>query len=219
MRDLSQIECCRLVDLEFKTLLQHIEKNYWPEEYLESPKGWFATYFPTIGCMPTHFTIMQKWEHAFLDLELLNRTPTWREMNVLKRFYWKHNETVIQIHPKRSEYVNFNKYRLHLWKQHNTNFKLPPIQKVINRFEVPSIYPINSLVKMGSIDNWDYVVIICGKNWATWEEVCEIKKKYFGDDHTALQFHTGNINLDENNKHILTLWDAKDIPLPNKHIV
>ncbi len=219
MRDFKEIECCRLIELEYQNLLQHLKKGYWPEGYFESPKGWFATYFPSVGCVPTHFTVMQGWEHAFLDLELLKRTPTWGEMNILKKFYWENTESVIQIHPKRSEYVNWNEYRLHLWKLHNTDFELPPIQKLLNRFEIPSIYPINPIVKSGKIDGWNYVAIICGKSWTTWEKVCEIKRKCFGEDCTALQFHTGNMSLDENNKHILTLWEAKDIPLPNKHIV
>ena len=221
MRNLTELTAYRLEFIDTMNLLQHLITNTLTEEYMCCKNdGWFQTHFPTLGgSMPTHITELYGWEHAFLDLEYLKRTPTWLEMNVLRKFYWYDSEPVIQIHPKRSEYVNFNHYRLHLWKNSHFDFELPPIEQVLNKFEITSLDCQKPVSKYGKINDWKYVAIICNQRWATWEEVCEIKQEYFEPEETALQFHTGNANLDENSKHILILWDAKNIPLPDKHIV
>lgn len=54
------------------------------------------------------------WEH--LSVSLPDRTPTWEEMCFLKDLFWEPEDTVVQYHPPRSEYVNRAKYCLHLWR-------------------------------------------------------------------------------------------------------
>jgi hypothetical protein len=46
----------------------------------------------------------------------IKRTPTWEEMCLIKDMFWDEEDTVIQYHPAKSEYVNNNEYCLHLWR-------------------------------------------------------------------------------------------------------
>ena len=51
---------------------------------------------------------------------------TGSEMCFVKDLFWDDEETVVQFHPPRSEYVNYHPYCLHLWKQVATKVDLPP---------------------------------------------------------------------------------------------
>lgn len=61
-------------------------------------------------------------EHASVKLKTKNgrsvqRTPTWEEMCIVKDLFWDKEEEVIQIHPKKSQYVNIEEYVLNLWRR------------------------------------------------------------------------------------------------------
>lgn len=64
------------------------------------------------------------WEHVSVSTQ--SRCPTWEEMSMLKDMFWDDSETVVQYHPKKSEYVNNFPYCLHLWKKNDTEYELPP---------------------------------------------------------------------------------------------
>lgn len=64
------------------------------------------------------------WEHVSISLK--HRCPTWEEMCHIKNLFWDECETVVQYHPKKSEYVNRHPFCLHLWKKINSEYELPP---------------------------------------------------------------------------------------------
>lgn len=66
------------------------------------------------------------WEHVSICQK--NRTPDWDEMCMLKDMFWNEDETVIQYHPAKSNYVNNMKNCLHLWK---------PIERFSGKFLIP----------------------------------------------------------------------------------
>lgn len=67
------------------------------------------------------------WEHVSVSVHpSLKRTPTWDEMCYVKDLFWDADETVVQFHPRASEYINSNPLVLHLWKPANTRVNLPP---------------------------------------------------------------------------------------------
>ena len=68
-----------------------------------------------------------EWEHVSVSTP--TRCPTWEEMCKVKNLFWYEHETVLQFHPKTSEYVNNFPYCLHLWK-HKDEVKLPPTECV-----------------------------------------------------------------------------------------
>ena len=62
------------------------------------------------------------WEHVSVEL-CARRLPTWEEMSHLKDLFWDDEEEVVQIHPKKSEYVNITE-ALHLWRPKNGDWSL-----------------------------------------------------------------------------------------------
>lgn len=64
------------------------------------------------------------WEHVSASFP--NCCPTWEQMCFVKSLFWGDDETVIQFHPKTSEYVNNHPYCLHLWKKKSNEYELPP---------------------------------------------------------------------------------------------
>lgn len=64
------------------------------------------------------------WDHVSVSLR--HRTPTWEEMNFIKNLFFEKEETAFQFHPAESEYVNFHKNVLHIWRSWDDPIKLPP---------------------------------------------------------------------------------------------
>jgi len=73
------------------------------------------------------------WDHVSISIndekKKFSRLPTWEEMNFVKRAFWEDDETVVQFHPKKSQYVNIGQV-LHLWKKQNTEYELPPAELI-----------------------------------------------------------------------------------------
>lgn len=68
------------------------------------------------------------WEHVSCSFH--NRTPTWDEMCEVKAMFWDDEDTVVQYHPAKSEYVNIHQHCLHLWRLIGVPFPEPPSMMV-----------------------------------------------------------------------------------------
>jgi hypothetical protein len=66
-----------------------------------------------------------KWEHVSVSTEG-KHPPNWQEMSWVKEKFWEDEETVLQFHPKKSEYVNIHPNVLHLWARVGVEIELPP---------------------------------------------------------------------------------------------
>jgi hypothetical protein len=64
------------------------------------------------------------WEHVSVSTR--HRVPSWDEMCFVKSLFWDEEDTVIQFHPPKSEYVNQHPNCLHLWRPINQHIILPP---------------------------------------------------------------------------------------------
>ena len=67
------------------------------------------------------------WEHLSVHAIGLNkepRIPTYFEMCYLKDLFWNDEDTVVQFHPKKSEYVNLHNHTLHLCRCINKEFPM-----------------------------------------------------------------------------------------------
>ena len=64
------------------------------------------------------------WDHVSVSLRY--RCPTWEEMNWIRNLFFEREETVIQIHPPLSKYINFGENVLHLWRPWDMEITLPP---------------------------------------------------------------------------------------------
>ena len=66
------------------------------------------------------------WEHASITPINKKRCPTWPEMCAIKDMFWGEDETVIQYHPAKEDYVDNHPYCLHLWKPTDQDIPKPP---------------------------------------------------------------------------------------------
>jgi hypothetical protein len=64
------------------------------------------------------------WEHVSVSLR--NRCPNWPEMSLIKALFWNDDETVVQYHPPRAEYVSYHPHCLHLWLPVGIEIPRPP---------------------------------------------------------------------------------------------
>lgn len=72
------------------------------------------------------------WEHVSVSVrkkrhgKIEDVMPDWELMCNIKDIFWGPEESVQQLHPKQSEYVNYHPMALHLWKKVGTEVELPP---------------------------------------------------------------------------------------------
>jgi hypothetical protein len=64
------------------------------------------------------------WDHV--SVSCADRCPTWDEMSYIKDIFFAPEETVVQFHPPKSEYVNYHPHTLHLWRPLLVKIPLPP---------------------------------------------------------------------------------------------
>jgi hypothetical protein len=77
------------------------------------------------------------WEHVSVHVEhftdddpkIHTYTPYWEEMHFVKRLFWDDDDIVMQIHPKKSDYVNVHPHVLHLWRP--TGGWIVPLPEII----------------------------------------------------------------------------------------
>lgn len=67
------------------------------------------------------------WEHVSVHMTNQKRCPTWEEMCAIKDMFFEAEETVVQYHPAKSNYVNIHQYCLHLWRPLNAELIMPPL--------------------------------------------------------------------------------------------
>ena len=64
------------------------------------------------------------WEHV--SVSRVTRCPNWLEMDFIKNQFFGPEETVMQLHPPRSQWVSDHPYCLHLWRPTDQQIPLPP---------------------------------------------------------------------------------------------
>lgn len=66
------------------------------------------------------------WDHVSIDPIHSAHTPTWDVMCVLKDICFNDDETVIEYHPSKENYVNIAENCLHLWRPQKQAIPAPP---------------------------------------------------------------------------------------------
>jgi hypothetical protein len=74
--------------------------------------------------------IADGWEHVSVHAVSLDGkgsyVPMWAEMEYIARLFWDDEDTIIQLHPPRSRWINNHPNVLHLWRSCNHAIPLPP---------------------------------------------------------------------------------------------
>ena len=97
--------------------------------HLDSPQsGWRLTIIASDG---------EGWEHVSIHAYRNRgkhpaqwRTPSWNEMCFVKDQFWDGEDVVMQLHPRRSTYVNVHPNTLHLWRPTEATIPTPPVNFV-----------------------------------------------------------------------------------------
>lgn len=63
------------------------------------------------------------WDHVSVSLEL--RTPTWAELEHVKRIFFADDEVAMQLHVPASDHINVHEHCLHLWRPQAVPIPLP----------------------------------------------------------------------------------------------
>lgn len=70
------------------------------------------------------------WDHVSVSVAgTREKTPTWGEMEAVRRFFFEPEETVVQIHPPVDQYISNTGPHLgvlHLWRKQDLTHPLPP---------------------------------------------------------------------------------------------
>lgn len=66
------------------------------------------------------------WDHVSINPYRHSRMPNWNVMCELKDLCFYDDETVIEYHPKKSDYVNVADKCLHLWRPQKQEIPVPP---------------------------------------------------------------------------------------------
>jgi hypothetical protein len=68
------------------------------------------------------------WEHVSVHVKKgeASLTPYWEEMCFIKNLFWDDEDVVMQLHPRKSEYVNNHTNTLHLWRPTQGVIPEPP---------------------------------------------------------------------------------------------
>ena len=64
------------------------------------------------------------WEHVSVSTQ--TRTPSWKEMCMIKDMFWDDCDCVVQYHPPRDSYVNNHPFCLHMWRPTDKYIPMPP---------------------------------------------------------------------------------------------
>lgn len=73
-----------------------------------------------------HFIFSWGCGFEHLSVSTPVKTPTWEQMCKMKEIFWKDDEVCMQLHPKKSEYVDNMSYCLHIWRPIEKEIPTPP---------------------------------------------------------------------------------------------
>lgn len=101
------------------------------------------------------FSYQLGWEH--LSVSMPSKTPSWDQMCKMKDIFWNDDETCVQFHPKKEDYVNNHPHCLHIWKPVNEKLPIPPSILVGFRNEEEKQAFLQMANMFGvEINKWDY---------------------------------------------------------------
>jgi len=85
-------------------------------------------------------------------------------------------------------------------------------------FKIPLDENVSAFVIASDGDGWEHVsvhVVDNGKQETpTWDEMCQIKDMFWGDDDCVIQYHPPKSDYVNNHQHCLHLWRPVGIEIP-----
>jgi hypothetical protein len=63
------------------------------------------------------------WDHV--SVSLVDRCPTWEEMEVVAKVFFKDDEVAMQLHVPAADHINCHPFTLHWWRPTSKLRKIP----------------------------------------------------------------------------------------------
>lgn len=118
MRNLLTLETYR----DHFAELEHYGQNGGATE------GLFRIRFERDVGPPVRLTVIasagEGWEHVSVSTS--TRTPTWAEMEHIKRMFFEDHETAMQLHVPPTDHISCHPFCLHLWRPTGAEIPRPP---------------------------------------------------------------------------------------------
>jgi len=148
MRDLRKYNKNRLTDITKKLMINGTLPKSTAGAFAIKLKSGAIAY--VLACAKKGYIQGEIWDHVKVKVadipkgvewwkseELLpyikntKRCARWEEMCEIKEGFWEDEDTVFQIHPPKSQYVNLEEFALHLWRPIISKNRIPPVEYVI----------------------------------------------------------------------------------------
>ena len=112
VRRLTPTECGRL---EIDVWIPVVRSGSLAGEFMGS--GWVKVHQSKSAKMAAVVFGSNENGMEHVSVSFRDRIPTWEEMCVVKDVFWTEEEACIQVHPRKSEYVNIHENCLHIWRK------------------------------------------------------------------------------------------------------
>lgn len=209
---------------ELSRYRQITNENIFNKNFDLSKEGTFVIKLNDYSCLYVQALNHFGWEHIgayvvnFGERQFPYRIPTSKEMEFLKNLFFEKDEAVIEVHPRKCDYVNINIFMLHLWRPNRISIPVPPKVHSFDTKEILKIGETHSFfVETSRKDGWEIyrvsTLLNVGalKRTPSWDEMCLVKKEICGEDAYALQYHLPD-NQEEDS--ICLYVPPKDIKMP-----
>jgi hypothetical protein len=115
MKDLRSLDRYRQVKTEIE----------WFGQVGDAGNGYFAFRSPVDGkVLRVVASTGDEWEHV--SVSKIAKTPSWREMEFIKRLFFKPDEVCMQLHVAESDHISYHDHCLHIWRPLTAEIPLPP---------------------------------------------------------------------------------------------
>lgn len=229
MKDLTTIETRNIMFNSQLTILRlaMMPKEWRSRKYVSDYTGWFAEnaiyiISAVIPLVTYQDGTKEEWDHVIVRPVIdINEIPSYEVMSQISEAFFEQGEFAMQVIPRRENYVSIEPYTLHLWgMKDECSFDFEVILKEIEAVNLES--EKDMVIKEGCDSRGNKCLAIITKvTWPTWDEVVQIKEKYWGDKMDAILVNRSfqeDVQQFEKYKVIL-LWDAASVKLPPKDLV
>jgi hypothetical protein len=114
--------------IDLRTLDRHRQAKLELELYGQiggSTEGCFAFKSPSDDkVLRVIAAVGDGWEHV--SVSKVAKTPSWAEMEFVKRTFFKPDETAMQLHVPPEAHISFHAHCLHLWRPVDQEIPRPP---------------------------------------------------------------------------------------------
>lgn len=123
---------------------------------IEGRDGFGGSYYDVKTNKTLNFIFSWGCGFEHLSVSTPSKCPTWEQMCTMKEIFWQDDEVCMQLHPKKSEYVNNHNYCLHIWRPIDKEIPTPPSIMVglKNNYTEEEAKELMNLISSGACPKW-----------------------------------------------------------------